>query len=364
MLKVIPMNAFNKLMIKLKENVIFLGLKKQPESTRRQHSSPTMWMNLSLFFANQSTIGNNTMLSSTEPWVFVVFSLITFVSVSGNSLIIYAWHLKIVPRKQTFFYIANLAKSDLLLTLSSLLFLIQGKEVTLTGNIMCKTGQFLGEVSSFTSILTLVAIGHHRYTVMNSIRAPQIFIHAMEDKARKYCWAIWLTATIISAPVLCAFSMVYIPSSGALCVDTDIWPAVYTKVYYTFRFVLFFCLPLVLLLFSYFHIYFILRKRKRKLDFRNTFQRAKQTPLYVAIVTTFIFCVGPKIVARTVEQYKVWPADVSTTILYVAGLLLVAQPALNPIVSSASSREIRRAIKISLKCRGQSKKGNNTDNPG
>lgn len=332
------------------------------------NKSLMVWPNQTSIGLNHSSFGNSTTSKggTTGAAVLVVFILLTCVSLVGNSLVIYIWYSKIMPQRDTFLYIANLAKSDLLLTSASLMFLMEGgKSASSFGDLMCKAGQFLGEVSSFASVLTLVAIGHHRYSkISTSLAAIQQMTTDMQGKIRKRCGVIWLTAAVISAPVISAFSMIDTPS-GTHCVDTKHWPALYRIIYYVFRFVVFFCLPLAFLVFSYCHMYLALQNQVEKYDIQEVRRRANHSRLLVAIVTTFFVCVGPKIIVRTVEQFEVWEKDVAATILYVVGLLLVAQPALNPVIYGISSPEIRKAFRSLFKnCRKRLSQANNNDNNG
>ena len=336
--------------LKIKFIILFFSYLQRHKSSRccDWSVSEAMLLNLtSSNFTHSKIVNNATSAPSTNPIVLVVFFLVTCVSIGGNSLVLYSWYTKRIPRRETFFFVSNLAKSDLLLTSASLMFLMEGRAPSSVGNFLCKAGQFLGEVSSFTSILTLVAIGRRRYSKIASISFGHQFTADLQSTARRQCWVIWLTAAFISAPVLSTFKMVNSETSGTHCVDAQNWPAVYRRVYYVFRFVFFFCLPLVFLVFSYCYMYVALRKHV----VQDAFSKPAQTKLLVAIVTTFVICVGPKIVFRTVEQFEVWTKNSAATILYVAGILLVTQPALNPIIYSVSSPELRKAFKALLRCR-------------
>ena len=287
-----------------------------------------------------------------------IFAFLVLVSLTGNITVLVTLLRKSFPARAIYTYTANLASTDLLLTLSMALIPIARRMVGKAGDeIACKLSYFTIEMSFVASVLTLVAIGYKRYNKLTPLNIATLPSLNQERRvARKQCWVIWLIAGISSSPLLRALSV----NDKSECTISKNWLAVYVKPYLASYFVIFFLFPFSFLMFVYCRIYCFLRSHtvpnaiepSTNHPSQNAHSPANpnQTRMLLAIVVVFLLCVGPVIVTRTLAPFWAPIESLPNIYIRITQLLLVSNPAINPWIYCVSNSKIRNACKKSLTC--------------
>ena len=287
-----------------------------------------------------------------------IFGLLVLVSLAENIIVLVNLLRKSFPAKAIYIYTANLASTDLLLTLSVVLIPITRQMIGKAGDeIACKLSYFTIETSLIASVLTLVAIGYKRHNKVTSLNIATLHSWNQEKRvARKQCWVIWLIASISASPFLSARSI----NDKSECTMNENWSAMYVKLYLVSHFVIFFLFPISFLMFVYCRIYHFLRSHRisNAVVFcpnhasQNVHSPANrnQTRMFLAIIVVFWVCVGPAVTTRALTPFWVPIESLPNIYIRTTQLLLVSNPAINPWIYCASSSEIRNACKKSLTC--------------
>ena len=288
-----------------------------------------------------------------------IFALLLLVSLMGNITVLVTLFCKSFPARSLYIYTANLASTDLLLTLSLALNPITRHMTGKAGDeIVCKLSYFTIETSLIASVLMLVAIGYKRYSKLTSLNiATEHSLNQERRVARKQCWVIWLIAGISASPFLSARSV----NDKSECIINENWPAVYVKLYFVSHFVIFFLFPFLFLTFVNCRIYCFLRSHTipNAIVFNanhpsqnvHSLANPRQTRMLLAIVVMFLLCVGPAIVTRALAPFWAPMESLPNIYIRITQLLLVLNPAINPWIYCVSNSEIRNACKKSLTCR-------------
>ena len=131
------------------------------------------------------------------------------------------------------------------------------------------------------------------------------------------------------------------------------WPVLYLKVYYVMHLVLFFIFPLLFVMFVSCRIYCVLRKNTAlnahantpgKPSFTVPPKNTNRTKIVFSTVFTFLVCVGPISVIRTLELLSESSNIIPFSLSRVFQLLWILNGVLDPVIYLAFSSEIRKAI--------------------
>lgn len=129
----------------------------------------------------------------------ILFAVITVLGVGGNAIVIYIvlWNRRM--RTPTNYFIVNLAVSDLLAALMCINFTYYSTMYLFWpfGRFMCKTVQFIQNVSISVSIFTLVVISLDRYFVILYPLRPKLG----KTKALLIVALIWFCSCAFALPV-------------------------------------------------------------------------------------------------------------------------------------------------------------------
>ncbi|KAM4626338.1 C-X-C chemokine receptor type 1-like [Discoglossus pictus] len=157
-------------------------------------------------YANLSTLSPS--LESAAPckhfainkyFIIVVYSLVFFLSLVGNSLVVLVICYNRVKRSSTDVYLLNLAIADLLFAVTLPFWAVYKSKEWIFGLVMCKAVAVLQEVNFYSGILLLACISVDRYLAI---------VHATEAVTQKrhlvkyICLGIWAFSFLLSIPIL------------------------------------------------------------------------------------------------------------------------------------------------------------------
>ena len=276
--------------------------------------------------------------------------LIFLVSLAGNTIIGMIVYKTKAMRKPINFFIVNMAMSDLLFPafripkdiqlLYTDSWLIGGS----LGQALCKLVIFLPDISVTVSIQSLVLIAVDRFgAVVFPLRSPLI--------SSKLCpffiLATWIIAMAVHSPYLFAFKLVELPG-GYFC---GIALADYDN-YLVPILIVFYLIPLVLIIILYITIYIKLKSQKipgeqsgnagqqRQQRERNVLKMA------VAIVLEFKVCLLPYLIRLFLLIFasEIWSCGFRYFVFF-ASLMVRINCAMNPCICLIFSRNYRMGLK-------------------
>ena len=273
------------------------------------------------------------------------YALLMLVSLVGNSLI-----LTIVSKKRemwttTNILIANMAASDLLISLFAIpraiaetlsenqRWYIEGA----FGNLLCKLVYLLQDMSTAVSILSLMTIAVDRFSaIVFPFRRPFIPLKS----CKIILPVIWATAFAIHSPYLYTARL---NSTGKVTYCVFSWEPALNQIraqnaYYIFLLAFLIVPPLVIIVTLYSIILFTLRKTNTRPERGASKLRrqedAKVAKKIVIIMIVFIVCITP-INVCAILLYFVWGRKVpcgveGAQLFYVFKFILFSNASINP----------------------------------
>ncbi|XP_013875906.1 C-X-C chemokine receptor type 3-2 [Austrofundulus limnaeus] len=226
----------------------------------------------------------------------VVYSLVFILAVVGNVLV-----LCVIRRYKssqnggacafslTDTFLLHLAISDLLLALTLPLFAVQWTHEWVFGWAVCKVSGALFSLNRYSGILFLACISFDRYLAI---------VHAISSgwkrntcHAQIACASIWVVCLGLSGVDFAFTQVSKIPIGGnqemAMC---QVWftenPAQWQVAMQSVSVILGFCLPLLIMLYCYIHIFKSLCNASRR-------QKRKSLRLIISLVSVFVLCWAP-----------------------------------------------------------------------
>ena len=236
------------------------------------------------------------------------YCLILVASLVGNSIIGIIVYKTPTLRKPINYFIANMAMSDLLYPI--FLFPLRITKLYVDswiiggsfGQALCKLSAFLPDVSTLVSIQSLVLIAVDRFVaVVLPLRSPLI--------SPKLCpfviFATWIVAMAVHSPYFFAYKLVEYPAQRA-CVAK--WTEAFGESsslpnYYLAAIIVFFYIPIVLLIILYSIILIKLKSQvhpgehSANAEEQRTRRNRSTIKMAIAIVAGFVFCWVPFTIA-------------------------------------------------------------------
>ena len=293
----------------------------------------------------------------------LVYSLIMIISLCGNLAVIAIVLKNIRMWTTTNFLIANMAASDLLISVFAVprefVFIFTGPRRWLldglTGLILCKLVYFFQDISTAVSIQSLVVIAIDRYRgVVFPFRPPLITTRVLKVLIP----IIWIVAMCIHGPYFYTARLT-MQDNKAYCTFT--WapkfdPQRTQERYFIFISVFLIFLPLSVVLTLYALI--LMELKKRKLGESRTLRRQRQredaaiVKKILIIVFLFALCITPLTVSAFV-YYFAWswhlPCGMGKLLL-ASRLILYSNASLNPCVYISLSERYRQGLKDLINC--------------
>ncbi|KAM4697923.1 C-X-C chemokine receptor type 2-like [Rhinophrynus dorsalis] len=234
-----------------------------------------------------------------NPWtinkyfVVVVYSLVFFLSVVGNSLVVLVICYNNLKRSSTDVYLLHLAIADLLFAVTLPIWAAYKASEWVFGLFMCKAVSVLQEVNFYSGILLLACISVDRYLAI---------VHATESVTQKRHWVkficigIWIFSFAISVPSL-LFRTVFTVQNSRVCHDdighekTEEWIIILR----IGRHLVGFFIPLLIMTFCYGFTIKTLYQTKSS-------QKHRAMRVILAVVLVFLICWLPHNVTVIVDS--------------------------------------------------------------
>ncbi|XP_078539648.1 C-X-C chemokine receptor type 2-like isoform X1 [Lissotriton helveticus] len=223
-----------------------------------------------------------------DPWhlsrnlLVVVYWMVFFLSLVGNSLVVFVIGYNRQKRSSTDVYLLHLAIADLLFAITLPFWAVYRATEWVFGTAMCKAISGLQEVNFYSGILLLACISIDRYLAI--VRATEA---AMQKRhlVKFICLGIWIVSFLLSVPLLIFRSDFKTPRNGFVCYenlgsdDTDRWRIILRISRHIFGFFL----PLLVMLFCYGSTIKTLCQTKSN-------QKIRAMKVIFAVVLAFLFC--------------------------------------------------------------------------
>lgn len=184
----------------------------------------------------------------------IAYIIIFLLGVGGNAAVCFILYRRKSLRTVTNFFILNLAISDLIFSFSipfELPLILSNYEWPFA-SFFCKIYNPVQTIAFSVSIFTLTAVSITRYRAINHPLKLQLSL----SRAHYVVVGIWILSTLVVVPYVLALGI-----KGTQCGEE--WPKlVLRKMYTTFLFVIFYAIPLFIIVFTYMTILRELMKKR------------------------------------------------------------------------------------------------------
>ncbi|CAL1689337.1 unnamed protein product [Lasius platythorax] len=271
----------------------------------------------------------------------------------------------------TNYYLFSLAISDLTLLMLGLpneLSLFWQQYPWALGVGLCKIRAYVSEMSSYVSVLTIVAFSMERYLAichplrvysMSGLKRPTRFIFA--------AWSIAMISAIPFAIYTKVNFVEYPPGSGNYSADSAICamllPDMPRLPLYELSCIVFFLIPMLVILVVYTRMGLKIKSSTKKMlgpiqgfvhgDSRQT-QSRKSIRMLSMVVIMFFLCWGPFHAQRLLYIYAQdsdYYPDLNEWLYILSGCLYYFSTTVNPILYNLMSMRYRQAFKQTICCR-------------
>ncbi|XP_008115945.1 neuropeptide Y receptor type 4-2-like [Anolis carolinensis] len=332
-------------------------------------------MNLTISFNSTSQRQTNwsfpyhailTCRNTTDITMFLVtlYSMETIIGILGNLCLIGILTKHKDKAIVTNIFIANLIASDLIMCIFCLPFTIATllMKYWLFGEGMCRMISFIQCTSVTVSILSLVliALERHQLIINPTGWRPSI------SQAHLGIAVVWIFSAILSLPFvtnstlnnvdLAQFHITDSYATKDMCMNS--WPSEkYKIIYSTVLLLLQYCIPLILIVVCYLHIYLQLQKREGM--FKNhdyscrRIQLKRINILLACMVVAFAVCWLPLHVFNSIADwdYKMIPNCLHDLIFSLCHLVAMASACINPIIYGFLNKNFKKEVKdLILNC--------------
>ncbi|XP_029143194.1 C-C chemokine receptor type 7 [Protobothrops mucrosquamatus] len=230
----------------------------------------------------------------------VAYSLICFVGLAGNGLVMATYIYFKRLKTMTDIYLFNLALSDIFFLLTLPFWAVSAAKHWIFGDFACKAIYLICQMSFFSGMLLLLSISIDRYfaivqaTSAHRLRSQRMFA------SKVTCFLIWTLAFIFSVPEVVHTSVYEHPLYPPQCFITTGDHIALTISIRVSQMVFGFCLPLFVMTFCYCVII-------RNLLQPHSFEKKHVIKILVVVMIAFVLLQLPYnciIVLRTISKYN------------------------------------------------------------
>ncbi|XP_023245304.1 allatostatin-A receptor-like isoform X2 [Copidosoma floridanum] len=281
----------------------------------------------------------------------IMFGLIGFVGLIGNSLVVAVVAFNTSMRSTTNILIINLAVADLLFVMFCIPF--TGTDFVLPywpfGNVWCKCVQYLIIVTACASVYTLVLMSFDRYlAVVHPVSSRAV---RTEGHAIVAICIVWFIILTVSIPVFMIHGEVSEPArlkliTACRILDERDWPV--------FQWIFFLASYLVpLLLIGGLYLGMLMRLwQAPRISADGLRGRKRVTRLVAVVVGVFAFSWAPIQIVLVCKSLEVYPHNTATIWFQIFGhVLAYANSCVNPILYAFLSENFRKAFWKAMYCR-------------
>ncbi|XP_034947268.1 neuropeptides capa receptor-like [Chelonus insularis] len=286
----------------------------------------------------------------------------------GN--VITCWVILRNPMMQTAtnYYLFNLALSDLLLLVLGLPFELSvfwQQYPWVLGLGLCKIRAYVSEMSSYVSVLTIVAFSMERYLAI--CHPLQLYTLSGLKRPLRFICASWLLSMIAALPFANYTTINYVeypPGSGqnseesAFC--AMLAPNMPNFPLYELSCLIFFVIPLILIMVLYIRMGLRIQSNALEMNIQGTIhgdRRQEQSRkaiirMLTAVVITFFICWAPFHAQRLLYVYDSTRefSGISEWLYFLGGCLYYISTAINPVLYNVMSTRYRCAFMETLCC--------------
>lgn len=285
-------------------------------------------------------------------------SLVIFVALVGNSLVIATVLQTRRMRTITNYLIVNLAVVDIFYTLIAMPhFILEAAKYewspqSLFFRFFCKAANFSQYVLQADSVLTLALIATDRYFA--------IMMPFKKFLTKKVFWialgCIWFVSILVASPILYAYDVFKYNDDLAYCAEE--WEPLFdtekaSKFYTIVLFVVLYCIPFIAMTIAYCVICNKLWTRKLIGELNHSGKkilesRKKVVKMLVTVLLLFVVCWLPVQILSFLADYS--NVDIPVPLFFVCFFVMHAHPAINPCVYVIFCENFRDGFKMALKC--------------
>lgn len=230
----------------------------------------------------------------------VAYSLICFVGLAGNGLVMATYIYFKRLKTMTDIYLFNLALSDIFFLLTLPFWAVSAAKHWIFGNLACKAIYLICQMSFFSGMLLLLSISIDRYFAIVQANLAYRLRSQRMFASKVTCFLIWTIAFIFSVPEVVHTNVYEHPSYPAQCfIATDDHIALTISIRVS-QMVFGFCLPLFVMIFCYCVII-------RKLLQPHSFEKKHVIKILVVVMIAFVLLQLPYncvIILRTISKYN------------------------------------------------------------
>ncbi|XP_062906054.1 C-X-C chemokine receptor type 2-like [Mobula hypostoma] len=211
----------------------------------------------------------------------VVYSLVCFLAVMGNLVVMIVVLHNRRSTSSTDIYLLHLATADLLFAVSLPFWAVDAMSGWVFGDAMCKVVSMLEEVNFYSGILFLACISVDRYLAI--VHSAQPHWQKRPFLIKLVCAVVWVLAVLLSLPILYKGKFIY--NERVLCYELLEGESITTWKNTTrfLRHVIGFLIPLGVMVFCY-------SVTIRRLCQTRGFQKQKAMKVIIAVVLAFLIC--------------------------------------------------------------------------
>ncbi|XP_074110611.1 neuropeptides capa receptor [Cotesia typhae] len=281
----------------------------------------------------------------------------------------------------TNYYLFGLAISDLILLTLGLpneLSCIWQQYPWVLGVTLCKLRAYVSEMSSYVSVLTIVAFSMERFFAI--CHPLESYTTDKPQRPIKIIFMIWSIALVSAVPFAMYTNVNYVeypPGSGEASDDSAfcamLLPDMPNFPLYELSCIIFFLIPMVIILVVYTKMGLKIRKSARirensivhsvHAESRHVQSRKSIVKMLSVVVVMFFFCWAPfhaqrllYVYAREADYYP----DLNEWLYILSGFLYYFSTTVNPILYNLMSLRYRRAFKKTICCHKNQRSPNST----
>lgn len=295
----------------------------------------------------------------------ILYSVITLMSLVGNSLVIATFIFDKHMRSVTNVFILSLAVSDLMVTLTLVPFNLGlvFSYYWIFGRSACKMVPFFMTFSVSSSSLTLCAIALDRYIAI--VHPHKLKFLQNPKPAGIFLAVIWILSALCSVPNVIFYDLKKIELKCDISGSEEKYACVWPKSKYKqplqlwVTLIVLFITPLILMSFVYCRIGYQLWIRKpvgnKRNTSDNTMMKKKVIKMLVIVMLAFVLCWSPIMILNTVLEIGRNSAHVSVEVIaymknYFQCLSLVSC-CINPVIYTFMNKKFRDTFAKYLFCK-------------
>ncbi|XP_003696837.2 neuropeptides capa receptor-like [Apis florea] len=303
----------------------------------------------------------------------IIYMIIFITGIFGNIVTCIVIIKNSAMQTATNYYLLSLAISDLILLVLGLpneLSLFWQQYPWVLGVSLCKIRAYISEMSSYVSVLTIVAFSMERYLAI--CHPLRVYTISGLKRPIRFILAAWSIALISAIPfaIYTKVNLVeYPPESGNYSADSAICamllPYMPDFPLYELSTIIFFLIPMLIILVVYTRMGLKIRNSTNNTlnsvvqgsihgDSRQIQSRRSVIKMLSAVVILFFICWAPFHTQRLLYVYAQesdYYPDLNEWLYILSGCLYYFSTTINPILYNLMSMKYRKAFKQTICCK-------------